>query len=287
MRPADNINELIKKLKLKAGTDLDRRVHDDISMALAESDKIKSAITQPYIGRTIMKNPITKLAAAAVIIVAVLVGITQFGGSGTSVVWADVAQKVQASRGVIFRRTDTATDSQEDYSMNYMSGTHSRFDFYKGDQIIKTCHDNYGTKTSVYIFHDHKKYFKRTGVEGLEQEGLWVDPISMIQRFLSHGHRQLEPKTVEGVLCEGIETTDSAFLGADFQADSFMARVWVSVDTGYPVKFEGEIVKNSDQIQLAFVADQFQWDVELVLGIFEPNIPPDYEGVTWPGIVEP
>jgi hypothetical protein len=26
--------------------------------------------------------------------------------------------------------------------------------------------------------------------------------------------------------------------------------------------------------------DQFQWDVELDRGIFEPNIPPDYEDIS-------
>jgi len=72
MRPTDNINELIKKLKLKASANLDKRVHDDISAALAESEKTKSARTEPNIWRTIMKSRITKLAAAAVIIVAVV-----------------------------------------------------------------------------------------------------------------------------------------------------------------------------------------------------------------------
>ena len=39
MRPTDNINELVNKLHLKASANLDRRVHDDVSKALAESDK--------------------------------------------------------------------------------------------------------------------------------------------------------------------------------------------------------------------------------------------------------
>jgi len=50
------------------------------------------------IRRIIMKNPITKLAAAAVIIIAVLIGINQFGGSidGASVAWADVAERFES-----------------------------------------------------------------------------------------------------------------------------------------------------------------------------------------------
>jgi len=70
MRPADNTHNSIKKLHLKASAELDKRVHDDISAALAESEKTESAIRQPNIWRTIMKSPITKLAAAAVIIIA-------------------------------------------------------------------------------------------------------------------------------------------------------------------------------------------------------------------------
>ena len=50
----------------------------------------------PMIGRIIMKSPITKLAAAAVIIFAVLVGIHQFSGSinVANVAWAEVTSRV-------------------------------------------------------------------------------------------------------------------------------------------------------------------------------------------------
>jgi len=282
MRPAENIERLIKNLTDRTSAQMDERVLGDVLRALEKSEQ-PSALTWPKIRRTIMKSRITKLAAAAVVITVVALGLFEFIGTGSKsgVVWAEVAQKVQASRGVIYRGRDTEMDSQEDYVMSYLSSTHSRFDFYKGDQIIKTCHDDYATKTSVYIFHDHKRYIKRT-VEGMELDDLWGNPISMVQRFLSHEHRQLEPKTVEGVLCEGIETTDSAFLGADSQADSFMARVWVSVETGYPVKLEGEIVINNGQVRHAFVADQFQWDIELDENMLEPNIPADYMRLPMP-----
>jgi hypothetical protein len=90
MRPADEINESIKRLRLKASARLDKRVHDDISKALAESEKTESAVPQPNIWRTIMKSPITKLSAAVAIIIVVLVGIYQIGGSGLA--WADVRE---------------------------------------------------------------------------------------------------------------------------------------------------------------------------------------------------
>jgi outer membrane lipoprotein-sorting protein len=55
-----------------------------------------------------------------------------------------------------------------------------------------------------------------------------------------------------------------------------MARIWVSLETGYPVQLETEIVRNNGEIRIGAVWDQFQWDVELDESMFEPNIPADY-----------
>jgi hypothetical protein len=45
-------------------------------------------------------------------------------------------------------------------------------------------------------------------------------------------------------------------------------------------EYKGEVWESES------VMDQFQWDVELDPNIFEPNIPPDYEAVTWPEVKE-
>jgi hypothetical protein len=76
MRPADNINDLIKKLQLKASADLDARVHDDIAGALAGYEKAKSVRSEPNIWRRIMASKASKLAAAAVILIAVAISVT-------------------------------------------------------------------------------------------------------------------------------------------------------------------------------------------------------------------
>lgn len=63
MKPTDNMGELIKKLNVKASSELDRKVHNDISEATAESE--------PAGGPNIWR---IKLAAAAAIIIAFGVG---------------------------------------------------------------------------------------------------------------------------------------------------------------------------------------------------------------------
>ncbi|MFH1882448.1 MAG: hypothetical protein ABIL62_07045, partial [Planctomycetota bacterium] len=97
-----------------------------VEMLTSRIDKGASASPSPLsIRKMIMKSPITKLAAAAVIITVVALGLFEFIGTDdtSGVVWAEVAKKVQASRGAIFRSRDTAPDSRDggpDYTMNYL-----------------------------------------------------------------------------------------------------------------------------------------------------------------------
>jgi len=73
MRPKDNVEQAIKKkLSFTAGTELHDRILNDVLNAQEKSKKTKSAATEPRIGRIIMKSSITKLAAAALIIIAIV-----------------------------------------------------------------------------------------------------------------------------------------------------------------------------------------------------------------------
>ncbi len=100
MKSAENIENLIKNLDLDIdiNAETERVILGKLIEAHEKSKKMKSALVEPNIRRTIMRSPITKIAAAAVIIIAVLIGINQFGGSidGASVAWADVAERFES-----------------------------------------------------------------------------------------------------------------------------------------------------------------------------------------------
>jgi len=97
MRPAENIKKLIKNLHDTTSAKMDERVLGDVLRALDESEKT-SAATKPNIRRTIMKSPITKLAAAAVIIVGVVLSVTIWDKT-TPTAYA-LEQTIQASHSV-------------------------------------------------------------------------------------------------------------------------------------------------------------------------------------------
>lgn len=283
MEPIRNIEELIRnKLHVTAGLALHDRVLARIRHAQEQYDKTTPALTEPGIRRMIMRSSIAKLAVAAVIIAVVAVGLFELIGTGSKsgVVWAEVAKKVEASRGVIYRNRATRSGRPDtsDYSVVYLSATHSRADSYKGDQITRTSYCDFDTKTVVWLAHDAKKYIQEPMSEQTlrEQHGAWASPKRWVQEFLSKDYKKLGQKMIDGVLCEGLETTDPTFGVANFQVDSLVARVWVSVETGYPVLAEAEVVGDNGQVRMTGILDQFQWDVEVDPSIFEPKIPPGY-----------
>ncbi|MBN2133550.1 MAG: hypothetical protein JW741_28880 [Sedimentisphaerales bacterium] len=227
-----------------------------------------------------MRSPIAKFAVAAAVIVAVLIGAALFRSSASGVVWAEVARKVQASRGVIFRSAEQIVpdtyDQENDYSMQYCTSTQSRLDGYKDGQIIKTIWGDCNTKTVILVDHlpSHRSYIKMTLEERMPDRLQTADPNRWVQKFLSCDYEKLGQKTIDGVLCEGIETTDPAFYGGGTPPETPVARLWVGVETGYPVQFEGERVY--DDQRHTYIQDQFQWNVEIDESLFEPNIPEGY-----------
>jgi hypothetical protein len=82
MRPADNANDiekLIKKLRYNGSAETHNRILGNIMQALDAVEKEEPSASTQNIWRTIMKSKITKIAAAAVIVIAVVLCIHQFG----------------------------------------------------------------------------------------------------------------------------------------------------------------------------------------------------------------
>jgi len=96
MRSERRIKKLVSGLHDTTSAKMDERVLGDVLRSLENSTK-RTAVTQPNMWRIIMKSPITKLAAAAVIIIAVMLSIHLWDKSTPSA-YAFV-QTVEAMQG--------------------------------------------------------------------------------------------------------------------------------------------------------------------------------------------
>ena len=102
MKSESQIKRLAKKIRIQPDAAVDERVLTCAETALAKSTKNQDVVLlrHPSIWRTIMKSPVTKIAAAAVIIIAVLIGTYYFGDSVnmTGSAYAEVVERLQNAR---------------------------------------------------------------------------------------------------------------------------------------------------------------------------------------------
>lgn len=92
MKPADKIRQFFKNAELGINPDADERVFEDVFGAHQETTE--NAPAMPEIWRIIMKSPLTKAAAAAVLIVVCLIGVFIIKET-SSVAWA-LEQSIEA-----------------------------------------------------------------------------------------------------------------------------------------------------------------------------------------------
>lgn len=95
MRPSENIEKLINKFEVQPRADASKRNLEDALAAYKKA--ITSTQTKPKIWRIIMNNKITKLAAAASILIVVLLGINYHGGtfSFATITFADITEAMK------------------------------------------------------------------------------------------------------------------------------------------------------------------------------------------------
>ncbi|KPK41903.1 MAG: hypothetical protein AMJ65_08495, partial [Phycisphaerae bacterium SG8_4] len=103
MRSSEDVEKLIRNAEMHSDPEANQAVLTDLLHQFDKTQEQEPAAMQPSIGRTIMRSPITKIAAAAVLVIAVLIGMNHLGGSATSVVWGEVVRNVEASPGFIFQ----------------------------------------------------------------------------------------------------------------------------------------------------------------------------------------
>jgi len=219
-----------------------------------------------------MKTHITGLAVAATLITAAaLLGLFQPVNidTGTGVAWSQVVYKVRTSPGVIYRLTGTDLNHGADYAIVYDTPRRSRTDYIKGGQITASrCHDG-GTM---------QRPRQQAGLKGFEY---------LIRNALARGSRELGRRTIEGVVCDGLEATDPAVLGPLAEPADHVEgrlRLWVDAETEYPVRIEWNAVVTMDGEESArrAVMNRFQWNVPIDPRLGEPGIRADQAPVAAP-----
>jgi hypothetical protein len=107
MKPINKIERLVKKRRYKARPDAYDKTLHSFMQAVDDYKRQKSTLTEPKIWRINLQSRITKFAAAAAIIVAVIIAMKGFTGTPA---WADVVRAFNNAMSIHIVKTDTLTD---------------------------------------------------------------------------------------------------------------------------------------------------------------------------------
>jgi len=275
----DNIEEVLKNIGSEDIPDEVKRIaqetSNNFSRSLTQSQQPRKHILLEYI----MRNRTSKLAAAALIIVAVLAGLNIFGDN--SVAWSDVLENVEQVRAYIHRTSMTVSrgtqpDAHVEFTMYRSMDYGIRRDYYADGQLVSRLYLSRDANDCVEVVPPEKKYVKtRLTGEQLTEMRAKQDPRELVKLLTCCAQTPLGRRQIDGKECEGIEVSDSKFGSTIFEKNG-AGRIWADVETELPVLIELEGDSAGGAIHTRIVLDQFDWSAPMTAEDFEPNIPDDY-----------
>jgi hypothetical protein len=262
MHPEDEIRELIQQSEITTGPGVDARILGD---ALDQLDKRRPAADagpRPVLWRTIMTSKTGKLAVAAAIVIAALIGLQFFGSPlGSSVTWADVVQPIFHANTA---ELDIIIGAEQD-------DTPVIHDMVMGSRIRRTMSNVGGVVTVIDLeagrllsLTEEKQEAEYIDLEGLPSIPNYMDQLrnvlTMLQDSPAFDVEQLGEHRIDGRAVIGFRATHP-------KVD---ITIWADPETALPVRIEQAAG------QLVVVCKNLQFDVPLNESLFSMEAPQGY-----------
>ena len=260
MEPADKIKELINKSDAKTTAEVDKRILAGASEHLEKLREKYLAAGGAGVWRIIVKSPIAKLAAAAVIIIAAFIGTHQFFGS--TVAWADVVEKFRSvpffSVSIYIKEDATSEPKQMELWMNRTGKTRIRI----GTQVI------FGSQGKVAEAFDIKT---RARVEPDERAVVFLRRIGEADEFsLDSIIRVMFGGTMQDVTPlvnpDAVISQDIVVFDVEIPGTPEWVRIWALRESRLPVRIRVWNPRDGDATDAVFEYSREQADE-----FFDPN----------------
>ena len=265
----------------------------EIQTYKAQAKKPSDSIESSRIWRKIMKSPITKLTAAAVIIMVILGGINFWPDSpenrkwwlGSSAAWGqeilaelDTIEAVSCRERTMWIGPDGTTHTSSTWNIFYVSRDSYRRDIYDSDVLREI--QWYVPDGNDMIQHGVRFDLKCYGA--LRHKGSFGkrDPVERMRfyvKVLDNTDKLLGEKVIEAHNCVGFEISAGKY---GDNPEEWLDRIWFDIDTRLPVLIEKERACPRYKTQTDFhphitVQDQFDYNQELPADTFIPCDAPE------------
>jgi len=291
MKTADSLRKLIHNSIVETSVQTDQRILKDALERLQKVRQDRLAGARPNVWRLIMKTPITKLATAAIVAIACLIGLSLWRGTESGIALADVLARIEQVKAVRSQWSEKATgeDPNEPYYYE-VRGTRLSSQEYGWKSKVEDLDPNGGESTfrEMYLYMNtlitiwpKQKKYQRTEFDNSWGEMMQrSDPRKPIKGILKYKYESLGRSTMDGIEVAGFRTTDpNHWGGKNPQVD---IKLWVDVKTLLPVRYDSlasaEVNQRGDKISTHYVEYDYQWDIPVDAAEFKPVIPDDYTG---------
>jgi len=226
MRPSENIESAVKKMSFSADAELRKQLLDD-ALKAHEQTGTQSPFEKANIWRTIMKSRTTKLAAAAVVVIAGVLCVQFLTGTNA---YAQVVQEIRNARTVVYTvitqtnqgngetvKTDVAYKEPGLLRMSTVDGYVIILDSTSGKviSIVPTL--------QMYTIGDVKNL-----LNNIDTTKGPFDSIESMKKLPAKADEHLDPREIDGVICDGYKVK---------QGD-LTTTVWIDAKTGDLVQVE-------------------------------------------------
>ena len=226
----------------------------------AEQQPAARIIVLQTLRRKIMKSPITRIAAAAVIIIAVLIGLHFFGDSitVTSTAYAEIVERLHNARTMIYTANGTTEIEIAFKKPGYMRTT------MPGDYVTAI---DWTQGKGISTLPTRKQFIE------MEMSNLPNDPaqqqfnvIEKLRTLPDRADEELGTREIDGRVLQGFRVTEEDVINT----------VWIDPQTRDLVRVETEFI-NAPGMNV--VMTDFQFDVDLDDSLFTLTPPDGYTRV--------
>ena len=271
----------------------------EIQTYKAQAKKPSDSVETSGIWRIIMKSSITKLAAAAVVIIAVIGSINFWPDSSENRKWwlepsaawgQEIIESLEDFEVLVYREQFVhislygSTHVSGQWSINYQANDRSRQDTY----FENTDEDTYGDNTEDSVLHhitwkipegndlihyDVSSEFQCYTIKRRKGMAYRKDPIEELRSYinmLDKANRILETKVFEGKECVGFEIKYGSGPGEETK------RIWLDMETKLPLRTESHGRDNRLGRRYAIIRDRFEYYATVPAEMFQPDIPHNF-----------
>ena len=259
--------------------------------------RLQPTVHTVNVWRTIMKSRISRLAAAAVIVLAGFLALNFFDKT-SGIVWAEVVKRLEDIKTGVYKITTDlkgmpgtpegyTTHITQDVTLSYEQNAvriDSSMQLPRGTRQSQT-YILFEESVLITVMPAQKKYFEVTiSDEQMQKMGDEKgDPVTLLKAMLEHEYTDLGRKKINGVAAWGIEVSDPK-LGAKMGSfisggmfDEMTVQLWVDEKHELPIRINATGSSKDGKASMETVYDNFQWDIEIEPALLKPEIPDDYE----------